>query len=571
MRKKSNKKGILLAMVILFSFFTVVWTLNLRNGLVYDDYTTLTRAKFSEFSDLLTMFPSISYNDRPMGLAFIKILIQIFGTNYLLFHMVFVGFHLLNVFLLYCIVGLLFKEFAVEDELNIYGIIAASVFGVFPTSLMAVQWFSAVYDLLCCTALLLSVLFYLYAQREKKYCLFYSFMSFMTYWVSLRCKEMSLALPVIFLVYEVGVAVKRKEKLKIHYVLIVQFLFMVVYAILLFTGGQDSTPPDNPYYLTFNPVILIRNLVRYLSIYVDPLNNAYMYDRFRSSSLLGCIIFCILILYSFYQLIKFRNVYLLLCLSAIVGSIVIVLPMQNMQHRLYLYIPSIFIGIFVALVVFELTSSIKRIDVVSLSIVLLLLFGLTNYADGITGFRNSWLSVCDQDAVGINQINKLQNMPRFSHIYVKGAKDGYNVFYYGPGNSFRLLFNDETIKTELVDEFPKEPDKPYLFIEYEDGNIREIERNDIPIIPLKIRCLSKTNILLKSDDKTNFDVGLVGDYSFDDLELRINGECVQHFVGNDFISFTIPEELRIAGTQIRVSLFSNSAGGESNSKYIEIR
>lgn len=63
---------------------------------------------------------------------------------------------------------------------------------------------------------------------------------------------------------------------------------------------------------------------------------------------------------------------------------------------------------------------------------------------------------------------------------------------------------------------------------------------------------------------SNFDIGLIGEYGFSDLQVLLNDNPVDYIMGKDFLSFTIPHELRVPNTQVEVSLYSEIAGGESN-------
>lgn len=567
---KNKKQRFLLMALFAFSFFAVSWTLSPRNGLIFDDYSLLSQARFSGYQDLFSMLPSNSYNDRSIRMMFLKLMQQLFGENYLAYHIVFVAMHLWNVYLVYCVTKLMLTQAGKAENTEFYGIIAAGVFGIFPTSLLTVQWISATCDFQCCNFLLLSILWYLKARENKQYRVCYVLLCFMAYWLSLRCKEMSLALPVIFVIYEIALCIKKKIRFSFSWSWGIPFAFMLFYAVLLFTGGQDEMSWDNPYYMDFNLLIMLRNAIRYAILYLNPFDGAMAFEGYKNTSWVAIALFAAFILYSLYALIRKRHPWLFLCFLAIAGSLVVVLPMRNMQHRLYLYVPSVFIGIFAAVLFCETRKKLEN-HIAEAALTVLIVCYLFTYATGTVSFKNYWLAVCDSDADSMKSIEKLEEIPPYTHVYVKGANEGYNILFYGPGNVLRMHFDDETLMTELVDSFPEEPQRPYLLLEYRNGEILEIERDDTLIPQAKIDSISKTTVEAAAADPTAFDIGLSGTYDWEDLEVRLNGVTVQHLLGSDFLSFTIPEELRIPGTQIAVTLYSAEGCGESEPVYIAIQ
>lgn len=562
-----REKNIFPLILLGLSFLSIIWTLSPKNGLVFDDYSLLAAVRFSDYDELFSMLPAKSYNDRSFRMLFLKLLMQLFEDNYLAYHIIFVCFHLANVLLVYFIVRKMLQQAETEEWTEACAMVAAGVFGIFPTSLMAVQWISSTCDFQCCTFLLLSVWWYLKA-RDGQYSVFYGLCCFGSYWLSLRCKEMSLALPVIFLVYEFGISIKKKSRINISWYNILPFVFMIFYAILLFTGGQGDTAPDDPYFMEFNPVIMLKNAMRYVALYFDPFNGTMSFDGYKSTSIISFILFFSLVLFALFVLVRYCKPYLLLGLLSIAGSIVVVLPMKNMQHRLYLYIPSVFIGIFVALCFLQLMQMFPKAGLIKALVILLICY-LSNYADGVTNFQNYWIAMCEADKNCMTQIARIDEIPSYTHVYVTGAGKGYNIFYYGPGNSLRLHFDDNTIETFLVEEFPDEPEKPYLFLQYDEGIIREVARDDMPVAQVRIDEIGPDRIDLTNTSETGFNIWLTGQYEWEDLEVRLNGQPVQYVRGDGFISFTIPEAMREPGV-IQVTLYSESACGESSPIYVKL-
>lgn len=125
-----------------------------------------------------------------------------------------------------------------------------------------------------------------------------------------------------------------------------------------------------------------------------------------------------------------------------------VLPMANMQHRLYWYIPSIFMATLMALILnhgFESLGRHKGIYILLLTAIGLFLL---THTSGVKSFRGYWASLCQKDRISIQDIKKMPVPGGFNQIYVQNTS-GYNVFFYGPGDINTLIFNRPDLKTYL--------------------------------------------------------------------------------------------------------------------------
>lgn len=564
-KKEDNSHLFLLGMTLLFSFLSVLWTISPQNGLVYDDVTLLAEARFSNYADAFSIFPAMSYNDRPVRMLFLKVLNEMFGLSTVPYHLVFVGFHLWNVYLVYRVCEMMLCCIGMEKDRFVYSVIPAAIFGVFPTSLMAVQWISSTCDFQCCNFMLLSAYFYFKLKLNPQYTVQYTIFSLSFYVLSLRCKEMSLAFPVILLVYELAQYLRKRVWQLPWKTLAILNGFMLVYTAMLFAGGQSEVPQDNPYYQSFSPLLMLRNAFRYLCLYFDWNHGGFTYTQFQSSATWGLILFALIFVFSLWLLIFKKRAYLFLSLIAAGGSIVVVLPMVNMQHRLYLYIPSIFLGLTAAVVCMECKRCFSRFSVRLAVLALIPMLYFFNMMPGMVQFRASWLQTCAADQKEWKQLEAMESPVKMTTVYVKGAQEGYNIFFYGPGNALRLLYDDETLITVLVDEFPKEPQAPYLFLEYDDGQIREVKRNRSVDDFLKINLIYPEELVLTDEQLSGEEpvfVGLETAREWEDLQILLNGKSIQYTKGDGFYSFTVPTDLLEVGKDLKVALYSEEAGGK---------
>ena len=345
---------------------------------------------------------------------------------------------------------------------------------------------------------------------------------------------------------------------------------MIFYAYLLFTGGQGDFSQTNPYHQNFNPLSMMRNAVHYLALYFDPFNPDMSYTMFKMTAIPGLLLFVCCVGAAFWLALKKRRWYALISLVAAAGSLVVVLPMENMQHRLYLYIPSIFMALFFAFLIIELQRCSKKQIAGACAVLCCTLCYSLNSAPGVVTLRNYWLSVCGSDAAQMAQLKKLDAPARYAEIYVKGAQNDYNVFYYGPGNVLRLLYDDATLHTTLVDEFPEDVQTPYLFLEYNDGEITEVERDDTPRPQVYIEDVYP-NMIDLSSQTGDLVLAVTGSIDWSDLEIRVNDEAVPFVAGEEFCSFTIPRQYLKKGETLRITLYSELACGESEAVEVPIQ
>lgn len=573
MCNKSNMKSkTLLIMLFTFAFLGVFWILRASNSLTMDDFSTISVARFKGYSELFRLLPAKSYNDRSIGLMFVKVLNDMFGSNYKMYHYIFVLVHLLNTALVY-LVGI--RIFKTEENNYIYATLMAAIFGIYPVSLMTVQWISAVYDLMSCLFVLLSMLFYLKARESDEYKIFYGVLTILFYYLALRSKEMALVLPVILVIYEIAKTIIDKKCIKLSWFLYFNIIFMFIYAGILFTSGMKDMAPDNPYFQSFNPINLLRNAIRYLIIYCDLGSSSFAYAGLTKSSIPLLIFFSCIIVFSIIIIIKFKDFSLFLSILCAAGSLTVVLPMVNMQHRLYLYIPSIFIGISCALFLKSLVKHLKMRNIWEYVFIIIPLLYLLSYMPGIIQFKECWKSFCNKDDYTIAQMQKIQSPVKGSTIYIKGASDGYNTFFYGPGNSIKLLFDDNTLNPILVDEFPENPEKPYLFWKYDNGNVVEVARDNTQILKdntLKINSVYPTEII-KNETKLNSDgtifISATCNKISPNLSIVVNEKILSTTIGKEFISAVVPAEM-LKNSQLEVYVIDNEDNSISEKIIIPI-
>lgn len=468
-------KYFLFALLMIFSFASVYWIILPGNRFIMDDYSLLLGAKQTSYQHIFSLLPNLRYNDRPVRTLFLKLIIDTFGLDNVVMHIIMVLIHMFNVALVYLCVR---KAFQSEKSFY-YAIVAAGIFGIYPKSLMAVSWASAVVDLLCATFVLLSVYCFLYFYEKKKYYVFYGVLSVVFYMLALRSKEMALFLPAFMLVYDLISKFSKKQKLIPNIFTVINCVWMLIYTARLFSLPGES---GNPYQQTFNPIIMIKDLIKYFGIYTDLTRGDFGYTNFNLSMILGIFLIAAISVLFLIIVIRKKEYSLLAWAAGIVFLFAPVLTMEFMQHKLYLYVPSIFMGVCFAYAAVNVFAKFFKSGIFESVSLTLLVLVLLNFTPGIVGHANYWFSLGSRDRAQIKQVERLSYLKPSTTVYVKGASKSYNIIYpYGPGDSLRLIYNDATIKTVLVDEFPDDPEAPYVFWNFDGNTFTEI-KSDMGVV-----------------------------------------------------------------------------------------
>lgn len=241
---------------------------------------------------------------------------------------------------------------------------------------------------------------------------------------------MSLALPVVFALYEFGLAYALRRRVSIPLVLISPDSFYAFYAFLLFSGGQSSFDSSSPYYMVFNPLVMLKDASHYVAMYMNPFDQSLVFAKFSVGSYIAVGVFGAIVLFSIWRFAR-REPGLLLSLLCAGCILVVVLPMINMQHRLYLYIPSAFMGISFAFLTKDIVELFHFKDVTSIALVIPFAVFLLCFTNASTGFNNWWLSSCQNDAAQYKQLLELKPVESGTTVYITGASDGDNIFFMG--------------------------------------------------------------------------------------------------------------------------------------------
>lgn len=499
--------------------------LSLKNGFLMDDYTTLVWEMFGDITESFTLLPTRRYNNRPVGQIFVALLQDLFGVNHQGYHIVFVLVHLANVYLVYKITKLLFSKSERLDT-TYAPFVAAGIFGIYPQSIMAVQWVSAVCDLLGGFFVLTALYAFLKEKEQERYRVFYSIVAIVSYMLTIRAKEMAVLLPLVFLIFDICYRWRGKQKRWISAATILSAVWMVIYLAKLFSFPELV---GTEYEQDFGLLMLFQNLLRYIGVYFDVEKMAMMFTAYNHSMIVGIVITMLSLCFAVYQVWKKKEWIPVVALVSVGLMLAPVLTMGYMQHKLYLYIPSVFVGILFAAIISLLQKNVRKTVREATAVVLILALTVLNWTPGAQNWRSWWCSMAEQDAQQLAQLYRMGELPEDCNIYVRGAQEEYNVFWpYGPGDCLRFIYDRDDLQCFAVDEFPEDPAKPYLLIDYTAGTFTEVSRDYAYEVVI-------TDIWFNETEQT-LQIGVGCQRIFEGSRIEINGTVYPTVVGTTFIS-----------------------------------
>ncbi len=494
--KKNFNLNASLMLIILVLIFNV-WALTSKNFFVFDDYNNLATLPFSKFSDIISILPTDVYCSRSGGWVVVKILLNIFGINYKGHILSMLLIHALNAILLY-----FFCQNLLENNKNkkVISFIASLIFALYPVSTFASFWEAGMFDLFGFTLCLICMnIFILIDNIEenksiKKVCL--SIVLIITYYISLRTKEMFIGLPVGLFVYSFIRYHQKEGKsfnlsmykqtdfikkfLKKNIYLIITIVLMFSYfAYSRYLNSLSTITHDinDAYYYTFNPVILLKNLFIYIYAFFN--TNSLVYGnvtdiiKFSGQYKVAILILIFIILYITFKRSLKKDFTYLISIGLFLILILPVLPMPNMHHVLYLYAPSAFLAIIISESCYSILNKAINSDLAIIALTIFILL-LINHTDGIINFRNYWINTAYQDKQTYKYLTKISDdySKKVKKVYVINVPDGYTSFTNGPGYIIQSAFNNNKIKIYINKKDYDLSDEKTLVIDYNNTKYR---------------------------------------------------------------------------------------------------
>lgn len=479
------KKNVNYFLIIIFGIFANHWIISPKNGFVFDDWAYLYKFKFMPIEAFLKILPDSTYNDRPVGELFLKTLFGFFYDNYQLYHSVLLIIHITNAILVFQILSIAINNIKPKfQSQKTIALLSAIIFVIWPKSTMAVQWNSAIFDLLGTFLALIIIRLYLYKTNNISIKTIKYFLIISLFFITLRTKEMFIVLPAILFVYEV---IKNYSNFKknlnqlFNPIILTQTVIAALYAFLLIrlkTNNQIVNDLNSPYFMSFNPFVLIENLFKYIFLYFNFGSVEFSFTQYNNKSILlviGFLVAAIIII------LKYRkNIHIILGVVLLLPiSLLTVLPLKNLQHGLYLYFPSIILAFFISVIMFSFVKQFTKNHTQEKYLLLILISVITFITTNnrsLELYRNFWFSVAENNIKTYKSISQIKSPEKESTIYVLNVNDQINSFIQGHGAIFWFTYNDPSLKMELNPTSIDKNQNHYLILNYQDDIVTEIER-----------------------------------------------------------------------------------------------
>lgn len=399
-------------------------------------------------------------NDRPFGWAFIALNQEVFGVNYYSQVACMIGWHSFNATLLYFFLKKI-------TNLRQYALAGSILFVCCYPINSAAYYIGAIFDVSCATFVLLSLIFFQHRNKSR----FFSVLSVLCYYFSIRAKLISLLLPVVITVlsiYEIeGKAFRTKiiESIKASWFYYVPLALILVHLYAKGQLGKEMSETD-PYYMDFSFYQFYKNLDFYAGRILH-INNQLIIKLYLLIILLLSIIG--------------KNK---LMIISILCSILMMFPVMFFrQHSfdIYMYVPSIFyVMIFINIfIVLNEMMKFKRHCFILLMISLSL-SALSINSARYTDHSSAEKKVRTDTGLIYNYlVSNRENIKPNTKLYISGVKSierNQNSYWKLIDYLIFIAIKDHSVKAytdnlypNLAEKFKLDPG-PKIFLQYEEKN-----------------------------------------------------------------------------------------------------
>lgn len=405
------------------------WVLDPAHFFFADDWGWLERVHFHSWRETVHLFPAALYNDRPVGELLIRGLYNVLWLRHGAWNQGWLALHALNV----ALIVLLMRPWLPPFRLALAGVLAACWF----STLTAVHWIGAVFDLVGATLVLATLLSYQQAVLSEGRRWSWLALSVVLHLAAIRTKEFALGMVVVLVIWEFVLLRRdgwRERCLRLAPHALLATVFIVLYAVLY--KEQHAALEGGSYGLSLTATGVLEGVGWYFAqafyAFVPGSNETHIGAGFLFAA---CVV-------------------ALACSSRVgitaVGSAVVlmaaVLLLGKQRHPLYLYVPHFFIAV-------ALCAPFPRRRFVSLLLTLLVAFLL--YWPAHTGFlrdarnfvliKGAYSKALFYDYAALMQYREPQ-----SPVTIAVSETYFDPFSWGSGDAVRIYHQDKAIEVRVV-------------------------------------------------------------------------------------------------------------------------
>ncbi|NQV04731.1 MAG: tetratricopeptide repeat protein [Candidatus Omnitrophica bacterium] len=379
----------------------VVFSPSLKSEFVWDDqFLILNNPYVKGWDHIPDVFSKHLYEGgemesnfyRPVQLLSYMIDYSLWGLRPFGYHLTSLLLHSINTALVYIILFSISSSPALAFLTALFFAVASAISGT-------TYYIAARSDLLMALFLFSSFLFFSKSLQSRKK--FMHVISVFLFMLSLLCKEMAIALPLL-LILELW---RRKEKIKRSFNLLLPYFITVVLfavsrlSVLNFSEGANNInyPASIPLWrriLTDFKVILgyLKILIfpydLHMERFIEPARTIFQIDILASIAFLAFLVFIIVKLARTYRLVLFGAAWFLASLLPVLN----IYPVSVFSGDGWLYVPSVgFFIIFSIILIYIVRPRIGRLATASIIVGLIVYFSIFTISHGMTWKDNDSL------------------------------------------------------------------------------------------------------------------------------------------------------------------------------------
>lgn len=437
------KKNIVYIILAVITF--AVYANSLYNEFVFDDESVVQAdPTIMELSNIPKFFTGEMGFHKVIGAYYRPVVSSTYAIDYAIwefnpfgYHLTNVIMHIINVLLFYALLLLMFEKFKSPYKDYII-LIAALIFAVHPIHTEVVAWVSGRTDGLACTFFFAAFVYYLKYSKEpsnKNLVLTLFF-----YLFSLFSKEMAITLPAVIILYDMIINRSEfKELLKKRYVIYGSLIVISGLFMLLRWYALRTVVPRMTYYYFFDKdtatviFTMLQTVPLYFRLSIAPYGMLYHYSgylpdistimEFRA---LFAVFFILVMSGAALYFIKRAPYisYAIIIFFVTLLPVMNIVPTMNFMADRFLYIPSMFVSIIAAAVLFKYFTKKTYNLVMGISALVLIVFVYMTFTRNAEWKTNDILFMTAEGRPGVVTYINIGN------IYAnKGNFDVAEVYY----------------------------------------------------------------------------------------------------------------------------------------------
>ena len=405
------------------------WVLDPAHFFFADDWGWLERAQFGPWQNSIHLLPTAIYNDRPVGELLIRGLYEVFWLRHGAWNQVWWCLHAINVTLLVALA----RPWLDPYRLTLAAVLSACWF----STLTAVHWVGAVFDLLGATLVLGTLLSYQQAVLGSTRNWWWLGLSVVLHLAAIRTKEFALGMVAVLALWDVLLLRRddwRKRCLRLAPHALLALVLLVCYAQLY--RQQSHHLEGSAYALSLSA----QGVVDGIGWYFARAFYAFLSGSNETHVGIGLLFAAAVLLIALCSRVGIA------ALGAAVAMMAVVLLLGAHRDPLYLYVPHFFIAL-------ALCAPFPQRRIVGMALTLAV--ALLLYWPAHTGFlrdaRNFVLIKGDYSKILYYDYARLmQHDTPASPVTIAVSEVYFDPFSSGSGSALRILHADNTISVQVV-------------------------------------------------------------------------------------------------------------------------